>query len=66
MFLTRKQDPEQVSVQELHKPVIEKIKRSNVYPRFKDNIWAAGLAKIRSFSSFSCGAKYLLYHRYFH
>ena len=30
--------------EELHKPVIEKFKRTKVYARFKDNIWAAYLA----------------------
>ena len=30
--------------QELHKLAIKKFKRTNVYERFKDNIWAADLA----------------------
>ena len=30
-------------VEELHKPVIIKFKRKQVYARFKDNIWAADL-----------------------
>ena len=30
--------------QKLHKPVIEKFRRAKVYARFKDSIWAAGLA----------------------
>ena len=33
--------------EELHKPVIKKFKRRKVYARFKDNIWAADLDKIR-------------------
>ena len=33
----------EVLPQELHKPVIIKFKRRKVYPRFKDNIWAAAL-----------------------
>ena len=32
--------------EEFHKPVIKKLKRRKVYPRFKDNIWAAGLAEM--------------------
>ena len=35
--------------QELHKPVIKKLKKGKVYDRFKDNIWAADLAEMRSF-----------------
>ena len=33
--------------EELHKPVIKKFKRRKVYARFKDNIWAADLDKMR-------------------
>ena len=46
--------------QELHKPVIKKIKRRKVYARFKHNIWAQYLAEMRSLSSFNDGVKYLL------
>ena len=46
--------------QELHKQVIKKLKRKKVYGRFKDNIWATDLAKMRSLSCFNCGVKYLL------
>ena len=28
----------------LPKPMVKKLKRINVYPKFKDNIWAADLA----------------------
>ena len=37
--------------EELHKPVIKKIKRRKIYARFKDNIWAADLGEMRSLSS---------------
>ena len=47
-------------VQELHKPVIEQFKRRKVYARFKDNIWNADVAEIKSLSSANCGVKYLL------
>ena len=36
--------------QELHKPMIKKFKRRKVYGRFKDNIWAADLAEMGSFT----------------
>ena len=32
--------------QELHKPVIKKIKTKKVHARLKDNIWAADFAEI--------------------
>ena len=41
-------------------PVIKKVKRRKVYPRFKDNIWAADLAEIKSLSSKNKNVKYLL------
>ena len=47
-------------VQELHKPVIKKFKKRKAYARFKDNIWAADVAEIKSLSSFNRGVKYLL------
>ena len=31
--------------EELHKPVIKKLKRKKINARFKDNIWTADLAK---------------------
>ena len=37
--------------EELHKPVIEKIKRRKVYERFKDNVWAADLAEMGPLST---------------
>ena len=39
--------------QELARPVIRR-----VYVRFKDNIWAADLAEMGSFSSLNYGVKY--------
>ena len=45
--------------EELHKPVIKKFKRRKVYARFKDNIWAADLAEMRSLSSKNKNVKYL-------
>ena len=46
--------------EELHQPVIKKFKRRKVCARFKDNIWAAGLAEIESLSSENTNIKYLL------
>ena len=44
---------------ELHKPVIKKIKRK-VYAQFKDNIWGVYLADMQSLSKKNKGIKYLL------
>ena len=46
--------------EELHKPVIKKIKRRKVYARFKDNIWSADLAEMGSLYSKSKNVEYLL------
>ena len=46
--------------EELHKPVIKKLKKRKVYGRFKDNIWAADLAELGSLSSKNKNVKYLL------
>ena len=46
--------------EELHKPVIKKLKRSKVYARFKDNIWAADLTEMESLVSTNKNDKYLL------
>ena len=46
--------------EELHKPGIKKLKRRRDYSRFKDNIWAAHLAEMKSLSSKNKNVKYLL------
>ena len=46
--------------EEFHKPVIKKFKSRKVCARFKDNIWAADLAEIESFSTKNKSVKYLL------
>ena len=48
------------AAEELQKPVIRKLKRRNVYARFKDNIWAAFLAELRALSGLNRNVKYLL------
>ena len=44
----------------LHKQVIKKFKRREVYARFNPNIWAADLAEMKSLSSKNKSVKYLL------
>ena len=46
--------------EELHKPIIRKIKRREVYSAFKDNIWAADLADMQLISKFNKGFRVLL------
>ena len=47
-------------VEELHKPIIKKVKRRRVYTRFKGNIWAVELAEMESLSTNNKIVKYLL------
>ena len=44
--------------EELHKPVIKKLKRRNVYARFKNHIWEVDLAGMGSLSSKNKNVKY--------
>ena len=46
--------------EELHKPIIGKFKRREVYSAFKDNNWAADLADMQLISKFNKGFKFLL------
>ena len=50
----------QWTTEELHKPVITKLKRRNVSERFKGNIWAADLPETRSLSSKYWNVEYLV------
>ena len=52
--------------EELHKSVVPKFKWRKVNARFKDNIWAADLAEMKSLSSENEIIKYLLCCRCFH
>ena len=45
---------------ELHKPIINKFNKRNVYSQFKDNIWGVDLADMQSLSKKNNGIKYLL------
>ena len=44
--------------QELHKPLFKKFKRRKVYARFKQNIWSADSAEMRSLCSKNDGVKH--------
>ena len=46
--------------EELHKPIIRKFKRRELYSAFKDNIWAADLADMQLISKFDKGFRFLL------
>ena len=45
---------------ELHKPIIGKLKKRKVYSYFKDNIWGVDLADMQSLSRYNKGFEYLL------
>ena len=45
---------------ELHKPIIRKLRKRKVYSAFKDNIWAADLADMQLISKSNKGFKFLL------
>ena len=46
--------------EELHKPIIRKFKKREVYLACKDNIWAADLSDIQLISKFNKGFRFLL------
>ena len=46
--------------EELHKPIIRKFKKREVYSEFKDNIWAGDLADMKLISKFNKGFRFLL------
>ena len=43
---------------ELHKPIVKKVKRRKVYSSFKYNIWGVDLADMQLISKFNKGIKY--------
>ena len=45
---------------ELHKPIIRKLKKRKVYSAFKDNIWGADLADMQLLSKYNKGIRFLL------
>ena len=46
--------------EELHKPIIKKLKKTKVYSAFKDNIWSADLADMQLISKLNKGSRFLL------
>ena len=46
--------------EELHKPIIGKLKKITVYSEFKDNIWGADLSDMQLISKFNKGFRFLL------
>ena len=48
-------------VDELHKPIIRKLKKRKVYSSFRDNIWGVDLADMQLLSKFNKGFRFLLY-----
>ena len=46
---------------ELHRPIIRKIKKRKVYSGFKDNIWAVDLSDMQLISKFNKESRFLLY-----
>ena len=53
-------EPNYQLVNELHKPIIQKLKKRKVYSSFRDNIWGADLADMQSLSKYDKGNEYLL------
>ena len=45
---------------ELHKPIIIKFKKRNVYSSFRDNIWGVDLADMQLLSKFNIGFRFFL------
>ena len=45
---------------ELHKAVIKKLKKREVYSSFRDIVWGVDLADMQSLSKYNKGIKYLL------
>ena len=48
--LERTKEVNKILAEELHKPVIKKFNKRNVYSQFRDNIWGVDLADMQSLS----------------
>ena len=46
--------------EELHKPIVKKLKKRKVYSAFKDNIWGVDLADMQLLSKYNKGIRFLL------
>ena len=44
--------------EELHKPIIKKLKKRKVYSSFRDNIWGADLTDMQLLSKFNKGFRF--------
>ena len=53
-------EPNYQLANELHKPIIRKLKKIKVYSSFRNNIWGFDLADMQSLSKYNKGIKYLL------
>ena len=53
-------DSSSILADELHKPIINKFNKREVYSQFKDNIWGLDLADMQSLGRKNKGIKYLL------
>ena len=53
-------EPNYQLADELHKPIIRKLKKTKVYSSFRDNIWGVDLADVPSLTKYNKGNKYLL------
>ena len=54
-------EPNYQLADEIHKPIIRKLKKIKVYSSFRDNIWGADLADMQQLSRYNKGIKYLLF-----
>ena len=53
-------EPNYQLANELHKPIIRKLKKGKVYSSFRDNIWGVDLTHMQSLSKYNKEIKYLL------
>ena len=53
-------EPNYQLADELHKPIIRKLKKRQVYSSFRDNIWGVDLADMQSLSKYNKEITYLL------
>ena len=53
-------EPNYELANELHRPIIRKFKKGNVYSSFRDYIWGIDLANMQLLSKYNKGHKYLL------
>ena len=53
-------EPNYQLANELHKPIIRKLKKRKVYSSFRDSIWGVDLADMQSLNKYDKGNKYLL------